>query len=333
MDSTDTQVVRDARRWLREGRRVRLVTVARTWGSSPRPEGSLLAATDDGRISGSVAGGCIEDDLRLRLWEEDDDAPPRLLCYGTSREEAHRFGLPCGGRLELLIESLRGPEAPEVLFEHMQAGRIARRSVDIRQGTATVTPLETADEPFRFDGQQLTRTFGPRWHLLLIGAGHISQYVTAFARTLDFRVTLCDPRAEHARQWAAPGATLIHTMPDEAVAERADRRTAVVTLAHDPRLDDMALMEALLSEAFYVGALGSRRTSEQRRDRLAHMDIPAPALARLHAPVGLPLGSHTPAEIALAVMAEITAVRNRRQAEVTAHLERSDVLRLRDRAR
>lgn len=247
------------------------------------------------------------------LSRESDHGSPRLLCYGSSREEAHRFGLPCGGRLELAVESLREPDALELLNRYIQAGRVARRRVDLQDGTATVSPLEVANEPFRFDGREFSRTFGPQWHLLVIGAGQLSQYVTSFAKALDFNVTLCDPRAEHAEQWSRPGVNLIHTMPDEAVIERVDARTAVVTLAHDPRIADLALLEALLSDAFYVGALGSHRTSRERRERLARMDIPQSALERLHAPVGLPLGSHTPAEIALSIMAEITATRNRRE--------------------
>jgi len=313
LNSSDTQVIRDADRWLREGRRIHLVTVVRTWGSSPRPVGSVLAADDTGRVSGSVSGGCIEDDLLHRLRQGGHDSTPHLLCYGTTREEASRFGLPCGGRLELVIEPLHRPDALEGLNRHIQAGRLVRRSVDLRDGKTTVEPEQTTEGPCRFDGRTLSRVFGPRWHLLLIGAGHISQYLTGFAQALDFRITLCDPRREHARKWSSPGAALNHAMPDEAVADLADGRTAVVTLAHDPRLDDLALIEALVSDAFYIGALGSHRTSRQRRERLRQMGIPRSALDRLHAPVGLAIGSHTPAEIALSVMAEIAAVKNRRE--------------------
>jgi xanthine dehydrogenase accessory factor len=313
LDSSDTQVIQEANTWLREGRQVQLVTVVRTWGSSPRPPGSLLAASDHGRVSGSISGGCVEDDLLLQLSRYSGAATPRLLCYGTTREEANRFGLPCGGRLELVVETLRSPKALQELAGHISSGRIAQRHVNLTDGTASITPAHSAVDHFRFDGQKLVRTFGPRWHLLLIGAGHLSQYVARFARALDFRVTLCDPRVKHATRWSSPDATLIHTMPDEAVSEYTDRRTAVVTLAHDPKIDDLALVEALFSEAFYIGALGSEQTSRKRRERLALLDIPRPALKRLHAPVGLPIGSHTPAEIALSIMAEITAVRNRRE--------------------
>jgi len=310
LDNSDAEVIREAAAWLHEGRPVNLVTVARTWGSSPRPPGSLLAATPDGNISGSVSGGCIEDDLLERLRREDSGGPPRTICYGTTREEARRFGLPCGGRLELLLEFLTRPDALDPLLLHINENRSVTRTLDLESGNTALSQLQHMPEPFEYNGSLAKKMFNPPWHLLIIGAGHISRYLTEFARALDFRITLCDPRAEHARRWHIPGSTLVHTMPDDAVTELADSRTAVVTLAHDPRLDDLALLEALPSDAFYVGALGSRRASEQRQQRLSDMGLSPGILARLHAPIGLPINSRTPAEIAVAIIAHLTAVRN-----------------------
>ncbi|TAL20771.1 MAG: XdhC family protein [Aquabacterium sp.] len=312
MDSADLLVLRTLRDWRRAGRRARLVTVLRTWGSSPRPPGSILALADDGELVGSVSGGCIEDDLVHRYAGQDEGAgPPQRLTYGLSADEAHRFGLPCGGTMELLVE--RDPSAGELdaLVHRLSAGCLVRRRVRLSDGQAT---LEEADQPqdLQVADGQVAQTFGPGWRMLLIGAGQLAEYLATMAAFSGFAVTVCDPREPHRAAWRADGTTLVHDMPDDAVnAFRPDRRSAVIALTHDPKLDDLALMDALQTQAFYVGAIGSRRNSEARRLRLAeHFGLSADELRRLRGPIGLYIGSKTPAEIAVSVMAEVLAVKN-----------------------
>jgi xanthine dehydrogenase accessory factor len=312
MDSVDLQVLATARQWAAQGRRVAWVTVARTWGSAPRPPGSWLVVRDDGLIEGSVSGGCIEDDLVARMRAgEMGGTQPFTLTYGVTQEEAARIGLPCGGTLEVVVE----PSASAALLDEL-AARLARRQlttkrVDLQSGLTTL-----ADAPrgatWRWDGMQLQTVHGPQWRLLIVGAGQISRYLAQMALALDYEVTVCDPREEHRAGWDVSGTTLVSGMPDDAfLAMVPDPRCAVVALTHDPKLDDLVLLEALKSPAFYVGAVGSRLNNDRRRERLIqHFDLTVEEAARLHGPVGLPIGSHTPPEIAVAIAAEMVAVRN-----------------------
>ncbi|HJW03192.1 MAG TPA: XdhC family protein [Azospira sp.] len=311
MDSADLQVLEAACTWFDQGRRVLLATVLRTFGSSPRPPGAWLALADNGLVAGSVSGGCIEDDLVDRLGRGALDCPtPFLLTYGTSQEEAQRFGLPCGGTLELLIEPSPDAAALRDLRQRLAAGQLARRRVALGDG-ATAIETGTPADRLEFDGQQLSVPHGPRRRLLIIGAGQISRFVAEMALALDYAVTLCDPREEYARQWAVPGCALTMEMPDDTVvAWQPDPASAIVALSHDPKLDDLALLEALKSPAFYVGALGARSNQEKRRQRLALFDLAPEEIDRLHGPVGLALGSRTPPEIAIAILAEMTAIKN-----------------------
>jgi len=308
---TDQDVLHDTLGWLQQGQRVTLFTVARTWGSSPRPPGSLLAISADGRLSGSVSGGCVEDDLLRRLHDGSLSAEtPTLVDYGVDRLHAARFGLPCGGRLELLVETLESPAPVRPLLEAMQARRLITRHVCLRTGERSLHPASREDG-FRYDGENLQKTFGPGWRMLIIGAGQLSRYLAQFALALDYDVTVCDPREEYARSWQLDGTRLDTRMPDDAVTALAnDPRCVVLGLSHDPKLDDLALLQALNGNNFYVGALGSRASSEKRRGRLASLGIAAERLARLRGPVGLPIGSKTPPEIALAILAELTAARH-----------------------
>ncbi len=312
MDSVDLQVLAAARRWATEGRRFALVTVARTWGSAPRPPGSWLALRDDGVVEGSVTGGCIEDDLVARMREGRlGDSAAFKLTYGIDQDEAVRFGLPCGGTLELVVEPAPDVAQLEDLAARLSKRQLAKRSVDLHSGRVIVTPAQRADA-LQWDGSQLTTVHGPQWRLLIIGAGQISRYLAQMALALDYEITVCDPRAEYSPGWDVPGTRMVTTMPDDAVlAMEPDARSAVVALTHDPKLDDMALLEALKSPAFYVGAVGSRLNNARRRERLLRfMELTEAEVARLHGPVGLPIGSHTPPEIALAILAEMTAVKN-----------------------
>lgn len=312
MDSTDLQVLAAARRWAAAGHRFALVTVARTWGSAPRPPGAWLVLREDGLVEGSVSGGCIEDDLIARMREGRlAGTAPFKLVYGVTKDEATRFGLPCGGTLELVVEP-----APDVTLLEDLAARLARRElalrrVDLESGRVTVAEARRGDA-LQWDGARLVTVHGPRWRLLLIGAGQISRYLAQMAQALDYDVVVCDPREEYGPGWEVPGTRLVTTMPDDTVlAMEPDPRSAVVALTHDPKLDDLALLEALKSPAFYVGAVGSRANNAKRRERLAqYFALSEAELSRLHGPVGLPIGSRTPPEIAVAILAEMTAVRN-----------------------
>lgn len=312
MESTDLQVLAAACRWAGEGRRFALVTVARTWGSAPRPPGSWLALRDDGRVEGSVSGGCIEDDLiaRMRDGRLGERAPFKLM-YGVTKEEATRFGLPCGGTLELVVEPAPDIAALEDLGQRLARRRLALRRVDLATGMVTVTDARRGDV-LHWDGERLSTVHGPQWRLLIVGAGQISRYLAPMAQALDYDITVCDPREEYGPGWDVPGTRLANTMPDDTLlAMEPDARLAVVALTHDPKLDDMVLLEALRSPVFYVGAVGSHLNSTRRRERLAeYFGFSARELARLHGPIGLPIGSHTPPEIAVAILAEMTAVRN-----------------------
>ena len=312
MHSTDRQVLDAAQRWAEAGRRFALVTVARTWGSAPRPPGSWLALRDDGQVQGSVSGGCIEADLIERALKcEFASTAAFVLKYGVTPDEARRFGLPCGGTMELVVEPAPDLAALADLAGRIAGGQLVRRSVTIgRAGNAI--DAGSAGDAVSWDGRTLTTVHGPAWRLLIVGAGQISTYLAQMAQALDYLVVICDPRSEYTAEWNLPGTTLLSCMPDDAVDElRLDPHSAVVALTHDPKLDDMVLLEALKSPAFYVGALGSTVNSRRRRERLLqYFDLTPAEVARLHGPVGLPIGSHTPPEIALAVLAEMTAVRN-----------------------
>ncbi len=312
MQSADREVLETAAEWLDASHIVYLVTVAHTWGSSPRPPGALLAVrADDARFVGSVSGGCVEDDLSARLAANGaSQVLPRIESYGVTPGQNHRFGLPCGGRLDLVVERLAGAEPLRVILRAMDVRQLTLRRVCLATGEASLHAAERAQD-FSFDGENLSKVFGPAWRLVLIGAGQLSRFVAQMAQALDYQVIVCDPREEVAAPWQVADATLDTRSPDDAVRALArDTRTAVLALTHEPKLDDLALMEALVSPAFYVGALGSHANNAKRRARLASLDLPRAAIARLHGPVGLPIGSRTPAEIALAILAELTAVRN-----------------------
>ena len=325
MENLDVVVLRTLQGWRAAGRRALLATVVRTWGSSPRPVGSIMALCEDGAVVGSVSGGCIEDDLidrHTRAYAQAGAAadgtdhrihsgPPSFVKYGISADEAHRFGLPCGGTLELLLEYDPDPNLLADLIAQLAAGRLVQRTVRLSDGAVTLAPTQ-APEDLKVDAQQLTNTFGPEYRMLLIGAGQLTEYMATMALFNGFAVTVCDPREEYRGSWSVPGATVVSDMPDDVVlAFKPDRRTCVVALTHDPKLDDLALLEALNTEAFYVGGIGSRRNNEARRARMIeHFDQTEASLQRLRGPIGIYIGSKTPPEIAVSVMAEILAVKN-----------------------
>lgn len=310
MDSVDIEVLRKTIGWLEEGRRVLLATVIKTWGSSPRPVGALAAIRDDGLLVGSVSGGCVEDNLIARYGAGDRPLPPLRLVYGVRAEEARRFGLPCGGTLELLLELAPDASVLRDVLNAIERRQLVGREIHLPSGRMRIVP-PLPEAALQDNGETITVVHGPRWRLIIIGAAQSSRYLAEIAKALDYHVTVCDPRSEYADAWDVPGTILDRRMPDDVVAAmKPDGRTAIITLSHDPKLDDMALLEALKSEAFYVGALGSKTTNKARRQRLAMFDLTHAQIARLRGPVGLPIGSRTPAEIAVAIVAEITALRN-----------------------
>lgn len=325
MENLDVMVLRTLRDWRRAGRRALLATVVRTWGSSPRPVGSIMALCEDGTVVGSVSGGCIEDDLIYRFTRAyaagqapDQEAghqipagPPGFVKYGVTADEAHRFGLPCGGTLELLLEYDPDAASLDDLVKALEAGRLMRRSVRLSDGLATLNEAR-APEELAVTQAELINTFGPEYRMLLIGAGQLTEYLATMALFNGFAVTVCDPREEYRGTWSVAGATVVADMPDDVVATfRPDRRSCVVALTHDPKLDDLALLEALKTDAFYVGAIGSRRNNDMRHQRLIeHFEQTEESLARLRGPIGIYIGSKTPPEIAVSVMAEILAVKN-----------------------
>lgn len=313
MDSVDLNVLRSVLEWRRAGQRVVLYSVVQTWGSAPRPPGAMLALREDGMVIGSVSGGCIEDDLIARLHDgrlSTDGPPVQLVTYGVTREEAARFGLPCGGTLRLTEERVGDPAWVAQLLARCEAHEIVARELNLSTGDVILQAASKTDV-LSFDGATLRAIYGPRWRLLLIGAGQLSRYVAEMARLLDFEVLICDPRKEFVYGWEEQHGRFVPGMPDEAVLSiETDERTAIVALTHDPRLDDMALLTALDSRAFYVGALGSRINSQKRRDNLLQLGLSEQAVERLHGPIGLHIGSHTPAEIALSLLAEIVAIKN-----------------------
>ncbi|HYD56754.1 MAG TPA: XdhC family protein [Burkholderiales bacterium] len=311
MDSVDIEVLRTAQKWRGEGHRAALGTIVKTWGSAPRPVGAMVAVRNDGQIVGSVSGGCVEDDLIEKVRERIFAAGrPQLITYGVTNEEATRWGLPCGGTLQLVIEPLAEHSGIAELLKKIEARELVRRRLDMESGRAALESGRWQDA-LEFDGRTLTSVHGPRWRLVLIGAGQLTRYLAEMAHMLDYHVTVVDPREEYAAGWDLASVPLDRGMPDDVVREmNLDGHSAVVALTHDPKLDDLALMEALKSAAFYVGAIGSKKNNDARRERLKEFDVSSEEIARLRGPVGLYIGSKTPPEIAVAILAEMTAVRH-----------------------
>ncbi len=304
MENLDVMVLRTLRDWRRSGQRALLATVVRTWGSSPRPVGSIMALCEGGAVVGSVSGGCIEDDLIYQytqayasaaedaVHKEIPSGPPAFVKYGVTADEAHRFGLPCGGTLELLLEFDPDADVLNALVEGLEQGKLMQRSVRLADGAVTLAAAASPAE-LALSSSELVNTFGPEYRMLLIGAGQLTEYLATMALFSGFAVTVCDPREEYRSAWSVPGAKVLSDMPDEVVAAfKPDRRSCVIALTHDPKLDDLALMEALATDAFYVGAIGSRRNNEARHQRMTeHFDMAEADLARLRGPIGIYIGS------------------------------------------
>ncbi len=323
MENLDVMVLRTLRDWRAAGKRALMATVVRTWGSSPRPVGSIMALCEDGAVVGSVSGGCIEDDLIYQYTQAYKGAgqgadgrsipvgAPRFIKYGVSADEAHRFGLPCGGTLELLLEFDPCTQSLAQLVQALEAGQLMQRSVKLADGAVTLAPADSPAE-LALTELELVNTFGPEYRMLLIGAGQLTEYLATMALFSGFAVTVCDPREEYRGAWSVAGVQMSSEMPDDVVmAFRADQRSCVIALTHDPKLDDLALLEALNTDAFYVGAIGSRRNNDARHQRMIeHFGLTPAQIDRLRGPIGIYIGSKTPAEIAVSIMAEVLAVKN-----------------------
>ncbi|ALO46010.1 XdhC family protein [Pseudohongiella spirulinae] len=320
MLSSQHHIINRVAQWLREDKTVWLCTILKTWGSSPRPEGAMMACTLDGELIGSISGGCIEEDFLQQLRDGSlkerylDDRRPFIVHYGVSAEEQARLRLPCGGQLHVLVEYLEPHEANRAVFNEIDSAlnnhqRISRL-VDLHSGRVS-TREQSSDDAVVFDDKTMLHSLSPRYKLLLLGAGDVARHVAELALAMDYEVTLCDPRPSYLDNWQVDGVKTSPDLPDDLVRDQfSDAYSGIVALAHDPRVDDMALMEALQTPAFYVGAMGSDRTSASRRQRLPELGLNEEQISRLHAPIGLQIGSKTPAEIAISILAEITAVRH-----------------------
>ena len=305
--------------WHRAGIGAVLATVVQTWGSAPRPVGAGLAISGAGDMVGSVSGGCVEGAVVAEAAEALETGTPKLLEYGVSDDDAFAVGLACGGTIRVLLEPVGAALPPEMLAEIVSA-RAARRpvayvvdTVDFDRRLADVTEFRDrfrADRSgFEEDGRTFVAVHNPPLRLAVVGAVHIAQPLVAMARMIGYDVTVIDPREAFASESRFPGEILVHDWPDEALdAFGLDARTAVVTLTHDPKLDDPALLAALGSDAFYIGALGSTRTHGKRVARLTEAGLAEAEFGRIHAPVGLDIGAKSPAEIAVSIIAEITQV-------------------------
>ena len=302
--------------WHRAGTGAALATVIETWGSAPRPVGSQLAISGDGDLMGSVSGGCVEGAVVVEALEALDDGQPKLLEYGVSDDEAFAVGLACGGRIRVMVEPV-GAALPEDVLAALVDARARREAVayavDTENWTRRLVGPEAGfadrflSDKSGFEGHEFVGIHNPPLRMAIVGAVHIAQPLVAMARLAGFDPVLIDPRAAFASDARFPGETLIHDWPDDAITAFApDHRSAVLTLSHDPKIDDPAILSALRSDCFYLGCLGSTRTHAKRVARLEEAGISAEQIARIHAPIGLDIGGKSPAEIAISIMAEIT---------------------------
>ena len=315
-DITDLPAI--ALAWHQQGRRVAMATVVQTWGSAPRPVGSQLVIDGDGAMEGSVSGGCVEGAVIVEAMEAVTDGKPRLLDFGVSDDEAFAVGLACGGEIKVLVEPVGGAMPTQVLQDlvaaRAQAAPVAYVT-DLQGGTPRLSGI--ADYPDRFrldrsgvepDGRTFVAIHNPALRMIIVGAVHIAQHLVPMARACGYAPVLIDPRDAFGSARRFLGETIVDDWPDEALmALKLDARTAVVTLTHDPKLDDPAIITALQSDVFYLGCLGSTRTHAKRVARLEAAGFSHQDIARIHAPVGLDIGGRQPAEIAVSVMAEVTA--------------------------
>lgn len=278
------------------GAKLALATVVTTWGSAPRPRGSHLLVHEDGRFEGSVSGGCVETDILQTAAEVIAGAPPVVKTYGVADAAAWEVGLPCGGQIAVLVQPVAAHGFPPELFDAIRAARADGRPLEVG------TDLATGQSAIGTGG--FVNRYDPPRRLLIVGAVQIAQALAGLARALGIATTVIDPRGRFLTAERFPAVTLDDGWPDEAVtALRPDPATAVVTLSHDPKIDDAALLAALAHPTGYVAALGSRRSHAARLERLAAAGVSPSDLARIEGPAGLSIGAIGPSEIALSIAA------------------------------
>lgn len=302
------KLLQTTQQWLQNGETAYLFHVAKTWGSSPRPPGSLMVMNESGQHIGSVSGGCVEEDLFKRIRAgEFREQPVRLIEY--SNENQPHISLPCRGQMQIVLEVLHDVRALQPIIEAIESRQPLTRDIHIVQ--AQIQLHKQRRYHTRFENNVLTEPYGPGWRALLIGANDLSQYVARQCKALGYEVIVADPRDEYRQNWQLSDCELTALMPDEAVEKYAgDEYTAVLALTHDPRLDDLAIIQALDGPAFYLGALGSKRSALRRQETFRKMHIPVALTDKLDAPIGLNIGSRSPAEIAVAIAAKLIQVRN-----------------------
>lgn len=321
MRSNDHEVLHSAAEWAEQGRRAVLVTVLSTFGGSPRPPGSMAVIREDGIVVGSVSGGCVEDDLvaevvRGDFWQGDSAVHVRL--FGADAEEQARYRLPCNNSLRVAIEAGWDAALLREALDEVRQQRTVLRTVRFRSGEAVLGP-QAGQAFFSENESGFSVLLGPHYRALIIGASELGRYLANILVTLDFAVTVCDPRPEYADGWAVPGTEISREMPTELVATlHCDERTAILAVTHDLKLDDLTLLEALKTPAFYVGALGSHTTTQRRKERLRRYAVTEAELARLHGPIGLRIGSRTPAEIAVSIAAGLIEARRQQEGGATS---------------
>ncbi|MGE8420000.1 XdhC family protein [Pseudomonas sp.] len=316
MQHLDLQVVRQALKWSGAGQRVWLCTVLCTYGSAPRAPGSLLVVSDSGQWLGSLSGGCVEDDFLERVAHGEFAEPVAVVRYGDAHDMRSNIRLPCGGVLDVLVENLPADCDVRAHLSALQSAllgqRRVQREVDLRDGQRRLNEDHHQGPRVERDAVSVRLRIGAAQRLLLAGYSSVAHFCAQFGKGLGFDVILCEPREEVLEGVVLDGIEIRRELPSVFIANggcHAD--TAVVALTHDPKIDDLAMLEAVRTEAFYIGVMGSRITSDKRRERLQRIGgLGEAELARIHAPIGLNLGSKTPAEIALAVLADIVRIRS-----------------------
>lgn len=316
MDQLDN-VPEIALRWHRERKGAALASVVQTWGSAPRRVGAMLAVSGAGDMEGSVSGGCVEGAVITEAGEAISDGAARMLEYGVTDGDAFAVGLACGGTIRVLVQPI-GSALPESVLADLVTARANRRPVALVSPPGRAPHIEVTGHGARFrmdrsgfaeDGETFIAVHNPPLRLIVVGAVHIAQALVPMARQIGYDPVLIDPRAAFGSAARFPGETILDDWPDQALRNLGlDGRTALVLLSHDPKLDDPALKEALCSDLFYIGALGSTRTHARRLERMRDAGFSAAELARVHGPIGLDIGAAGPAEIALSILAEMTQV-------------------------
>ena len=307
MSRSEVDILEQGQQWLAAGERVVLATVARTWGSSPRQTGAVMVISDRGRFAGSVSGGCIEEELLVRV----HTAFPERFETLEYKSDTTR-SLPCGGQLLLTLEPLAAVPALDAMLSTLRAGAAVVRRLDLAGGCVSWSAA-AGDPRTQLADNVLEIVYEPAWRLVVVGAGELATWVCRLAALLDYAIEVCDPRSDYRDAWPLSDLAVAAEYPDDYLsAHPGDLHTAVVALTHDPKVDDLAMMEALRTPAFYIGALGSSRTTHKRAERLIeHFGMSAADVARIRGPIGIDLNTRKPNEIALAVMTDITAARNR----------------------